>query len=216
MPSDNKQSPESFRTFLTRMMNQLAGTYSNFRPETNQEQLEAYRGAITRMAGEFGRDRTAEGIQKACDSVPEFVPTPAKIREFIPKKSDDYKSGTYGGGGYGEAAVLALWQLYLAKYPPPQAQRLTKAQKDELLDQLDEDLKSAKDRSKMRCVLCGRLKDAETEFGQKERERPDTQSRRCKTCLQVYNRDYDNGRGTRPKRTTRTDGLEGIGTPVEF
>jgi hypothetical protein len=66
------------------MIQTLRGTYSNFRPEENPDQTRAYSEAIGRMVEEFGQGRVAAGIQKACDIVPDFVPTPGRIREFIP------------------------------------------------------------------------------------------------------------------------------------
>ena len=66
------------------MMKALQGAYSNFRPSDNPDQARAYAEAIERMAGEFGQGRTASGIAKAIDYVPDFCPTPARIRELIP------------------------------------------------------------------------------------------------------------------------------------
>jgi hypothetical protein len=65
-------------------MRTLAGTYQNFRPTENPDQAIAYKEALERMVQEFGNSRVAIAIQKACDLIPDFVPTPAKIREFIP------------------------------------------------------------------------------------------------------------------------------------
>jgi hypothetical protein len=50
--------------------------------------------AIERMVADFGMGRTAVAIQKACDLVPDFVPTPAKIREFIPAPDNKRKTCT--------------------------------------------------------------------------------------------------------------------------
>lgn len=75
-------------------MGTLAGTYQNFRPSENPEQLQAYAAAIERMVGEFGQGRTSSAIQRACDLVPDFVPTPAKIREFMPARQGELKTCT--------------------------------------------------------------------------------------------------------------------------
>jgi len=66
------------------MVTQLAGAYSNFRPKENPDQARTYIEAIHRMVGEFGSGRTAAGIQRSIDYIPDFVPTIAKIRELIP------------------------------------------------------------------------------------------------------------------------------------
>lgn len=70
------------------------GAYSNFRPNENPDQLRVYAGAIERMAGEFGQGRTAAAIAKAVDLVPDFCPTVAKIREFIPSPEGKLKTCT--------------------------------------------------------------------------------------------------------------------------
>jgi hypothetical protein len=75
-----------------RMMKLLMGTYQNFRPDNNPDQAIAYKGAIQRMVEEFGQYRTESAIKKGCDLVPDFVPTPAKIREFIPPKRAEIKT----------------------------------------------------------------------------------------------------------------------------
>jgi len=54
----------------------------------------AYGEALGRMVQEFGQGRTATAIAKACDLVPDFVPTPAKIREFIPAQDSKRKTCT--------------------------------------------------------------------------------------------------------------------------
>lgn len=66
------------------MTTTLAGAYQNFRPNDNPDQLRSYAEAIERMVAEFGKGRTAAGIAKAIDYVPDFCPTPARIRELIP------------------------------------------------------------------------------------------------------------------------------------
>jgi len=84
MPSAKKQYPENLAKFTRRMLAKLEGTYPNFRPNEKAEQRDAYTEAIARMVEEFGQGRTAAAIQRACDLVPDFVPTPGKIREFMP------------------------------------------------------------------------------------------------------------------------------------
>jgi hypothetical protein len=76
------------------MMSVLKGVYSNFRPTDNPDQARAYMEAIERMVAEFGMGRTAAAIQKACDLIPDFVPTPAKIREFMPAVGGKLKTCT--------------------------------------------------------------------------------------------------------------------------
>lgn len=92
--SKKKQYPESLKNFVTRMMEQLRGTYQNFRPSENPDQAAAYVEAIKRMVDEFGQGRTAAAIIKAVDLVPDFVPTPAKIREFMPAREAEVKTCT--------------------------------------------------------------------------------------------------------------------------
>ena len=76
------------------MMETMAGAYSNFRPKDNPSQSEVYAGAIERMVSEFGQGRTAVAIGKAVDYIPNFVPTVAKIREFIPAAEGTRKTCT--------------------------------------------------------------------------------------------------------------------------
>jgi hypothetical protein len=66
------------------MMKTLQGAYSNFRPNENPEQARVYAEAFERMVGEFGQGRTAAAVASAIDLVPDFCPTVAKIREFVP------------------------------------------------------------------------------------------------------------------------------------
>ena len=89
-----KQSRESLKKFTDRMMTTLQGAYSNFRPHENPDQLRVYVDAIGRMVSEFGQGRTAVAIGKAVDYIPDFVPTVAKIREFIPAAEGTRKTCT--------------------------------------------------------------------------------------------------------------------------
>jgi hypothetical protein len=89
-----KQYPESLKNFTVRMMQALKGTYQNFRPDENPDQAVAYAEAIKRMVEEFGQGRTAAAIAKACDLVPDFVPTPGKIREFMPARQGELTTCT--------------------------------------------------------------------------------------------------------------------------
>lgn len=70
------------------------GAYQNFRPDENPEQAIAYSEALERMVAEFGHGRTAAAIARAVDLVPDFCPTPAKIREFIPAPGGKAKTCT--------------------------------------------------------------------------------------------------------------------------
>lgn len=76
------------------MMKALQGAYANFRPSDNPDQARTYAEAIERMVSEFGQGRTSAGIAKAIDYVPDFCPTPAKIRELIPSPGGKSKSCT--------------------------------------------------------------------------------------------------------------------------
>ena len=73
-------------------MKTLAGTYQNFRPSDNPDQAIAYAEGIGRMVNDFGQERTAAAIIKSCDIVPDFVPTLAKIREFMPSRKGELKT----------------------------------------------------------------------------------------------------------------------------
>jgi len=53
-----------------------------------------YLEAIERMADQFGRGRTSAAIAKAVDLIPDFVPTIAKIREFMPLAEGQIKTCT--------------------------------------------------------------------------------------------------------------------------
>lgn len=75
-------------------MSALTGAYSNFRPRDNPEQAEVYIAAIQRMAADVGQGRTAAAIAVAIDLVPDFCPTVAKIREFIPSPDVKVKTCT--------------------------------------------------------------------------------------------------------------------------
>ena len=55
--------------------------YSSFRPDQYPECVKAF----TRMIGEFGESRVDKGLTAAIDAHPEFPPTPATIRGYIPK-----------------------------------------------------------------------------------------------------------------------------------
>src|SRR6266403_2133637 len=94
MPEIKKQYPESLRKFTGRMMKSLKGAYSNFRPNDNPDQAQVYGEAISRMVEEFGRGRTAVAIAKAVDLIPDFVPTIAKIRQFMPLAEGQIKTCT--------------------------------------------------------------------------------------------------------------------------
>jgi len=92
------------------MMKILTGAYSNFRPNENPDQGRVYMEAIERMAGEFGRGRTSVAIAKAIDLVPDFAPTVAKIREFIPSPEGQFKTCTLcHPNGFVEAPKPAHW-----------------------------------------------------------------------------------------------------------
>ena len=55
--------------------------YPSFRPEAYYEMVKAFQ----RMVAEFGEDRVSAGLTAAIDSKPEFPPTPAEIRQSIPR-----------------------------------------------------------------------------------------------------------------------------------
>jgi len=108
--SKKKQYPESLKKFLGRMMEILTAAYSNFRPLENPTQAEVYGQAIQRMVTEFGMGRTAAAIAKAVDYVPDFCPTIAKIREFVPAKEGQFKTCTLcHPNGFVEAPKPAHW-----------------------------------------------------------------------------------------------------------
>jgi hypothetical protein len=90
--SIKKQYPESLKKFTARMMESLKGAYSNFRPNDNPDQLRVYAEAMERMVDDFGQGRTAAAIAKAIDYIPDFVPTIAKIREFVPAREGELKT----------------------------------------------------------------------------------------------------------------------------
>lgn len=91
------------------MLKALAGNYQNFRPSDNPDQAIAYTGAIERMVGEFGQGRTAAAIQKAIDYVPDFVPTSAKLREFVPSPGGKLTTCTLCHQDEGYVRVFHGW-----------------------------------------------------------------------------------------------------------
>lgn len=92
------------------MMKTLQGAYSNFRPNENPEQARVYAEAFERMVGDFGQGRTSAAVGIAIDLVPDFCPTVAKIREFVPSAGGEHKTCTKcHPSGFVEAAKPKHW-----------------------------------------------------------------------------------------------------------
>jgi hypothetical protein len=101
------------------MMETLKGAYSNFRPNENPDQLRTYGEGFKRMVADFGMARTAIAIDKAVDYVPDFCPTIAKIREFVPPKEGQVKTCTLcHPSGFVEVEKPAHW--FETSSPPVQ------------------------------------------------------------------------------------------------
>lgn len=78
--SDSKNSQkqgESAKKLTDRLM-----VYGSFRPDQYPE----YVAAFKRMLSEFGEQRVMAGLMAAIDATPEFTPSPARIRQHIPRE----------------------------------------------------------------------------------------------------------------------------------
>jgi hypothetical protein len=55
--------------------------YPSFRPDQAPEYLAAFKRMIT----EFDEKRVQEGLTLAIDAMPDFPPTPGRIRQYVPR-----------------------------------------------------------------------------------------------------------------------------------
>lgn len=80
MPANESKSSQRQGDVAKKLTDRLL-IYQNFRPDQYPE----YVAAFKRMLSEFDEKRVNEGLTAAIDNCPDFLPNPAKIRQYIPR-----------------------------------------------------------------------------------------------------------------------------------